>query len=188
MKRTSLAFLASSLLFLPGCSGSEDSASSSTTQAESETAAPKPTPVQANTEFQAEIERVSGKIQCDTKKVVPASDGWGALFSCISGPTETSKFFINEDLATGKVKSIKFLWNDWFKDVGYGLHADKAVAAKMLASVLTLYPIQQSAELRSAFSAKKNRNFKSESATFEYTFDRGPSIDERMIVITPISN
>lgn len=188
MKRTSLAFLASSLLFLPGCSGSEDSASSSTTQAESETAAPKPTPVQANTEFQAEIERVSGKIQCDTKKVVPASDGWGALFSCISGPAETSKFFINEDLATGKVKSIKFLWNDWFKDVGYGLHADKAVAAKMLASVLTLYPIQQSAELRSAFSAKKNRNFKSESATFEYTFDRGPSIDERMIVITPISN
>lgn len=188
MKRTSLAFLASSLLFLPGCSGSEDAASSSTTQAESETAAPKPTPVQANTEFQAEIERVSGKIQCDTKKVVPASDGWGALFSCISGPAETSKFFINEDLATGKVKSIKFLWNDWFKDVGYGLHADKAVAAKILASVLTLYPIQQSAELRSAFSAKKNRNFKSESATFEYTFDRGPSIDERMIVITPISN
>lgn len=188
MKRTPLAILASGLLFLSGCSGSDEAASTPTAQPESETAAPEPTPAQARTEFQTEVDRVSWKIQCDTKKVVPASDGFGALFSCISGPAETSKFFINEDVATGKVKSIKFLWNDWFKDVGYGLHADSAVAAKMLESVLVLYPSQQSAELRSAFSAKKNRNFKSESATFEYTFDRGPSIDERMIVITPIGN
>ena len=188
MKRTPLALLTSSLLFLSGCSGSDEAASIPTAQAESETAAPAAAPVQAKTEFQNEVDRASGEIQCDTKKVVPASDDWGALFSCISGANETSKFFINEDPATGKVKSVKFLWNDWFKDVGYGLHADSAVAEKMLDSVLALYPSQQSGELRSAFSATRNRNFESENATFEYTYNRGPSIDERMIVITPVEN
>nr|WP_304945250.1 hypothetical protein [Xanthomonas euvesicatoria] len=108
--------------------------------------------------------------------------------SCIGGEAETVKFFINEEPETGRVSTTKFLWNDWFKDRGYGLHADAKAADKMIHDLIKLYPSDHDKALLKAFKGKKNLTLEGNGYRFEYTFDRGPAIDERMIVITPIGS
>ncbi|XQA66831.1 hypothetical protein ACM9XC_05675 [Xanthomonas sacchari] len=139
------------------------------------------------TQFQKEVERSKTLLSCGSTKTTPASGNWGALFGCISGPAETVKFFINEEPGTGKVSSVKFLWNDWFKNRGYGIHADSKEADKMLRDLIKLYPSEHDEALLRAFKGSKNVIKEGNGYRFEYTFDRGPAIDERMIVVTPIT-
>lgn len=147
----------------------------------SQIAASKPT------DFDVEVERSKGALSCGTAKITPAGDGWGALFSCISGKAETVKFFINEEPGSGKVKNVKFLWNDWFKDRGYGVHADASEADRMVRDLVKLFPSAHDKDLLKAFKGKQAVTREGGGYRFEYTYDRGPAIDERMIIVTPIA-
>lgn len=171
------------LIILAACSKgpATTSPSSVPTEIPPSTATPVgPTP------FEQEVERVKGVLSCRSSKITPASDGWGALYGCIGGQAETVKFFINEEQGTGKVKSMKFLWNDWFKDRRYGIHADAKDADKMVHDLVKLYPSPNDKVLLLAFKGKKNVTQEGSGYRFEYTYDRGPAIDERMIVVTPL--
>jgi hypothetical protein len=135
--------------------------------------------------FSVEASRAANILPCDESKTISASDGLGEMYSCISGAAQTVKFYINEDPATGSVKNIKLIWNDWFKDVGYGVHADYVFAISMLDAVLTLYPTQDASQIKQVFLANQNRTFWTDQFGLVYTYQRGPAIDERMLVITP---
>lgn len=136
-------------------------------------------------DFRSEGRRAMEKIACISPKITPAGFGEGALYGCIQGTAQTAKLFINEEPETGAVKNIKVMWNDWFQDVGYGVHPDASEAHLMVKALASLYVPDLERKLVAAFFADINAAFESEDFTVVYTYRRGPKIDERLLVLTP---
>ncbi len=105
--------------------------------------------------FHAEAETAKNKLECPNSvdsDITPASfDGDGSLYGCIQGKMETVKWFINEIPNSNRVSNVKFMWNDWFKDMGYGLHPDKQEAQKALKVLIKLYAPEKAKELNKTF-------------------------------------
>lgn len=135
-------------------------------------------------DFDSESKKVTKNIGCIKPKIMAGSSNWGKLYTCITGSAETVKFFINETPGTNKVKNVKFMWNDWSKDTGYGIHADSKMAKAWAATLATMYAPLQVEAVINAFKSNKSRVIKSDDYILEYTFTRGPAIDERLIVVT----
>jgi hypothetical protein len=135
--------------------------------------------------FQGEANRVTKTLSCPRPTVTPASAGFGALYSCIVGKVETVKFFINEAKGTGQVKNVKLMWNDWFKDTGRGIHADKEEALAFVKAFAKLYTPEMEKKLTSIFFSNSNTTLEVGDYQIAYTYRRGPQIDERLFVLTP---
>ena len=138
--------------------------------------------------FHAAAETTKNKLECPKSvdsDITPASfEGDSALYGCILGKAETVKWFINENPASKRISNVKFLWNDWFKDMGYGLHSDKQEAQNALKVLIELYAPEKAKELNKLFLGNIDKTITSNRFTLKYTYDRGPAIDERMIVVT----
>ena len=134
--------------------------------------------------FRQEVGALQKAVAC-TGKTTPASPsyGLGALWGCIKGRAETAKLFVNERPGTGYVENVKVMWNDWYKDRGYGVHADRAEARAILDAVLTRYAPSRKQEVVSAFFANSGRVFQEGPILLRYSYRRGPAIDERLLVI-----
>lgn len=68
--------------------------------------------------------------------------------------------------------------------MGYGLHSDKLEAKKALKALIELYAPEKAKELNKLFFGNNNKTITSGKFTLKYTYDRGPAIDERMVVVT----
>lgn len=134
--------------------------------------------------FTTESNTATKELNCRNSKVTPASYGMGSLYGCIQGKAETVKWFINEVPNTGHVKNVKLMWNDWFKNIGYGLHADKQEAEIALKLLIKLYAPRKSSEVKEAFWGSSNKTIEGDGFVLKYTYSRGPAIDERLIVVT----
>lgn len=134
-------------------------------------------------QFRQEVSALESATAC-RGKITPAGDGLGALYSCIKGRAETAKLFVNERVGTGQVENVKAMWNDWFRNIGYGIHADRDEATEILGAVLSRYGPSKRQEIAHAFFANANRTFKAGAFTLKYSYRRGPAIDERLLVIT----
>ena len=135
--------------------------------------------------FTKERMKVSAYLGCTNPRINEGSKDYGALYSCIGGKAETVKFFVNErPNSGGKVKNVKFLWNDYTKDLGYGLHADAAVAKRWAMHLADMYAPDKSKDVLRAFAGKKNEIIESATHVLAYTYHRGPAADERMYVVT----
>ena len=114
-----------------------------------------------------------------------ASGGLGALYSCIGGKAETVKFFVNEmPNSGGRVKNVKFLWNDYTKNVGEGTHADAAIAKQWAGHLADMYAPTHKAQVMKVFLGNKNAVVESATHVLTYTYSKGPAADERMFVVT----
>jgi len=129
--------------------------------------------------FDKESQKVSQNIGCLSPRVIGADR---PLYTCVGGASETVKFFINGD-ASRTVVNVKFIWNDWTKNTGYGTHADKSLARAWAASLGTLYAPHQVEEVLGAFNGKRNVTIENENYTIVYTYSKGPAMDERMMVV-----
>lgn len=127
--------------------------------------------------FRDESDLVTRKISCPNPKVIAGSEDWGKLYSCIGGSGQTVKFYINEELGTGKVESVKFMWNDWTKDGGDGIHADKAVARAWVSKFASLYAPEHAEEIVETFFGSTDKTIETASYVLEYRYDSGPKID-----------
>ena len=138
-------------------------------------------------EFSREAARVTKTLPCSYPKLTAAESslGWGKMYGCIAGPAETGKFFVNERIGTGKIKNIKLIWNDWFVDVGYGIHADEIQAREWVGSFSSLYAKGGKRELMEIFFGVEDRTLSLENYSLVFTYRRGPRIDERLFVLTP---
>ncbi len=134
--------------------------------------------------FSAESNNASKALKCQRPKVTPASYGMGALYGCIQGKAETVKWFINEVTDTGRVANVKLMWNDWFKNTGYGVHADKQEAEKALNALIQMYAPQKGQVIEQAFWGSSNKTIETDYFIMEYTYSRGPAIDERLFIVT----
>jgi hypothetical protein len=134
--------------------------------------------------FKVETQRFKAAYQCPQSKVTGPMLGDGSLFGCVSGAAQTAKYFINETPKGGRVENVKVMWNDWFDDIGYGLHADRNEAFRMVDVLAALYAPAEREHLRQMFESRKDKKLKANGFTFSYTYRRGPKIDERLIVVT----
>lgn len=128
---------------------------------------------------------LNASLGCKYSKMTPADEFDGQLYGCIAGKAETAKVFVNENKKTGKTLNMKLIWNDWFKEMGYGIHPDKADATRFI-NVLSqrLSPVH-TAQMLKVFEGKAPATFSTEAWTISYTYERGPAIDERKFVFTP---
>ncbi len=138
--------------------------------------------------FNTEAEMVKNRLSCPNSvdsDITPALDAdTGALYGCIQGKMETVKWFINEVPNSNHISNVKFLWNDWYKDMGYGLHSDKQEAKTALKLLIQLYAPEKEKELNKIFFGNKSITINSSKFIIKYTYSHGPAIDERMIIVT----
>lgn len=133
--------------------------------------------------FATETARLDKAVSCSNGKV-STDEGMPDLWGCIGGAAETVKLFVNESGTDEQVQNVKFMWNDWTKDIGYGLHADEALAEKWASAVAATYAPEQAAEVMAAFKGKTDKAISNDKFALAYTYHQGPAIGERMIVIT----
>ena len=135
--------------------------------------------------FNEEVRRVDKAVSCTNLGIVPPIGGSGRLYGCIMGFAQTAKFFINESEANDNtVQDIKVMWNDWWKDSGYGQHADEAEAFMMVGALARLYAPNLMPELLDAFRGRNNQVFHSGAFRIEYRFTPGRAINERLLIVT----
>ncbi len=76
------------------------------------------------------------------------------------------------------------MWNDWFVDIGYGLHADRSEAEDLVIAAAKLYGPSLKDKLLAIMQKDKDKTIKRDGIIFRYTFTRGPKINERLITIS----
>lgn len=135
--------------------------------------------------FTSVIEKFEAAYPCSSRKITPAMDPYGKLYGCVDGKAQTAKLFINEAIKTGMVSNIKLVWNDWFKDQGYGVDADKAEALRMLRFLTSEYVSEKAPDLIKAFEGSSSSSFDVKGLRISYRYTRGSAIDERVMVIAP---
>jgi hypothetical protein len=136
-------------------------------------------------QFQKFASDLNNVLTCKYTKTTPPDELGGTLYMCIAGKAETAKVFINKDESTGKVLNLKIMWNDWFKDIGYGIHPDKAEAKGHIEVVSKSLSPSITAQMLKALEGKAPAAFSTDAWNVKYTYNRGPAIDERLFVFTP---
>jgi hypothetical protein len=133
-------------------------------------------------DFGAETAAISALVQCPAPKIT-TTPGLPDLYGCIFPGAEVMKVFVNAN-DNGGVENVKVMWNDWTRDVGYGVHTDKEIAEGWASAIATKYAPEQVADVLEAFRGTTNKVIDNDRFSLAYTYDVGPSIDERLIVIT----
>ncbi|WP_143713564.1 hypothetical protein [Variovorax sp. RO1] len=136
-------------------------------------------------QFQMFASDLNNVLSCKYTKTTPPDELGGTLYMCIAGKAETAKVFINKDEKTGKVENLKIMWNDWFKEAGYGVHPDKKEATGFINLLSKRLTPALTAPMLKAFEGKATATFSSDAWDVKYTYNRGPAIDERLFVFTP---
>lgn len=126
--------------------------------------------------FDSEVRKTSATLGCARPKLNNTLAGAGALYSCIGGKEETIKWFINESFKRrGTVRNVKFLWNEFAKDAGYGIGPDRKAALAWAAHLADLYAPTKKPEVLKAFMGKKNLEILAPPFLLNYTFHQGPT-------------
>jgi len=131
-----------------------------------------------------EAQRATDAIRCPAPKITAASAYTGALYGCIMGPEQTAKFWINEETRKpGVVRNVKVMWNDWFQDIGYGVHADRQEAISMVNTLADLYVPELKTEFLKAFAGNQGKRWTSDPYAIECRYSRGSAIEERLLIL-----
>ena len=135
--------------------------------------------------FYKEYKLVSSEINCPDPKIRKSTGTWeGDLFFCVSGKAKSVKLYINEKPSGNEVKNIKLMWNDWTKNVEYGVHADKEQAVTWVTKIANLYAPKRANEVKEMFFNRTDKTIRSNNYQLKYTHYVGPAINEHLLVIT----
>ena len=134
--------------------------------------------------FQAETERVEAATACPTPKVTPAMMSWGPLWSCVLGSAQTAKFFINGQAGQPGTQDVKVMWNEYTKNIGEGLAADRSEAQRLVSVAADLYAPSKKARIVEAFMGRRNTVITDGPYRLEYRYSAGPAAGEHLLTIT----
>lgn len=139
-------------------------------------------PVLAFDSFDGEAAAVSDLIRCPNPKIT-SDAGLPDLWGCVFPGADVVKVFINED-GNGGVENVKVMWNDWTRDTGYGVHTDKGMAEAWVTAIATRFAPEAVDRVLDAFRGNADASIAGDGHLLEYTYFKGPAIDERLITIT----
>ena len=135
--------------------------------------------------FGEEVKALAKVTGCSgMERTTAASGGFGPLAGCIEGGAQTAKLFVNGAPDSSEVENVKVMWNDWFKDTGYGLHPDRGEAEWLLESVVNRYFPARLDEVKEAFFSRRVLNEDHEEFRIAVTHDKGSAIEEHLLTVT----
>ncbi|GGD48000.1 hypothetical protein [Sinisalibacter lacisalsi] len=132
--------------------------------------------------FEVETAVVQDLTKCPKPKLsrdVGMPDLWG----CVFPGAEVLKLFVNED-GKGGVKNVKIMWNDWTRDNGYGIHADRKIAMSWISALATRYAPHSVEAVVRAFKGTRDVTIDGDGYQLVFSYSKGPAIDERLLSIT----
>ncbi len=129
-----------------------------------------------------EARNVATLIKCPSPRL-QIDAGQPPLWSCLLPPNEVAKVFINGDKGKG-VESVKIMWNDWTKDIGYGVHTDRQLAEAWVTALATRYAPEMVPDVLEAFRGVQPVLIRGSAFDLRYTYGKGPAMAERLITIT----
>lgn len=132
--------------------------------------------------FDNEVAAIVELTHCTRGKVTRTS-GQPDLWGCVALGAEVLKLFVNER-QDGGVANVKLMWNDWTRDVGYGVHTDSRLAMAWASAFATRYAPHAVTDIMVAFEGDRSVTIHGEDYVVDYSYDRGPAIDERLLTIT----
>lgn len=132
-------------------------------------------------DFNSETKTIAETIKCKNAKITKTA-GLPDLWGCILLDAEVLKVFVNAS-EDGSVQNVKVIWNDWTRDIGYGVHVDAAIAEDWVKAITAVYAPLRVQEVIEAFRGKSTAVITEGGISLKYTYFKGPAIDERMIVI-----
>ena len=144
----------------------------------------EPAPMRTLYVFDEEVDALGKAAACSGMKKTAGSGGFGPLAGCIEGGAETAKLFVNGAAGSREVENVKVMWNDWFKDVGYGLHPDRAEAQQLLEAVVSRYVPARLDNIKQAFFNQQALSENFEGFGIAVTHDQGPAIEEHLLILT----
>lgn len=157
----------------------DDGSESTSSEKQSEPASNRPQYL-----FDDEVKALAKDAGCSGMKRTAASGGFGPLAGCIEGGAETAKLFVNGASGSKEVENVKVMWNDWFKDTGYGLHPDRAEAERLLEAVVNRYVPARLDEVKRAFFGQRTLKDDHEGFGIAVTHDKGPAIEEHLLTLS----
>lgn len=122
-------------------------------------------------------------LDCPKEKVLAPLKGFGALYICSLGASNSVKLFVSENPNSDRVLNIGLLWNDWKNNMGYEMHSDLRDAERTLNFLVDMYVPARGAEVHQAFWDSKSVDFSTSEFLIYYTHKAGPQKDERLLVI-----
>jgi hypothetical protein len=139
--------------------------------------------------FELETSRLTKAIGCKNPKIQPGyTIPKAPLYICMVSDRDYLETFVNDD-GSGNVKNIKLVWDDRTKarpPATPPVHARKTEAKAMLDAILKLYaPDARPLILNAFFNLKKSASFDSAKFRIEFTYSKGPAIDERQLILNP---
>lgn len=169
MRFWSLYFLALMFSQLMGC--------------EAKVASEQPLKSVTKYKYSSETNALRSLAACTRVKDTPDSNGFSALYSCIEGQKETAKLFVSGAKNSDGIKNVKVMWNDWFKDIGEGLHPDRTEAERLLTVVANRYAPNELEKIKAAFFGKQALQIAVGDFLIEVKHDKGPAIEEHLLVV-----
>lgn len=160
------------------------------------TSRPVPTPAVASINapepklslvFDDEADRFTVALKCPDHKFMHSmvKYGQGVLYGCTMGDGQ-AKFFINESVKRpGKVSDIKVMWNNYERDLGYGIHTGRDDAVLMVRAFAKLHAPHLEASLAQAFLETEEKTFATDTFAIEYKWTKGFGLNEHLLVATP---
>jgi hypothetical protein len=135
--------------------------------------------------FAVESRELAAAADCSDPHMTPPLEGvLGFLLGCIEGDSQTAKLFVNEEPGTGRVANVKVMWNDYFRDVGSGVHPDQEAAERLLHATVQRYAPTELPPVARAFFERNPLTITAGGYRLKVTHNRGPAIDEHLLIVT----
>ena len=111
----------------------------------------------------------------------------GTGYANLIGEEELVKTFANKAKNSTAIRDVKVMWNDYWKsnDI-HAEHQDLELAEQMVTTMIDLYAPKLRDVVFKAYFRNEDRSFETEHFLLEFTYYRGPSIDQRLMVIKPL--
>lgn len=133
--------------------------------------------------YSQEVSYLKMMLDCPKEKVLSPMKGFGSLYICTFGKSNSIKLFISERPNTDKVLNIGLLWNDWKTNIGYEIHSDLIEVERTLNFIVDMYVPARRDEINQAFWDSKNVDLSTSEFFVYFTHKEGLQKDERLIVI-----
>ena len=133
--------------------------------------------------YSQEVSYLKMMLDCPKERVLKPIKGFGSLYICTFGKSNSIKLFISERPNSDQVLNIGLLWNDWKNNIGYEIHSDLKEVERTLNFIVDMYVPARREEINKAFWDSKSVDFSTSEFFVYYTHKEGLQKDERLIVI-----
>ena len=130
-----------------------------------------------------EVSYLKLMLDCSKEMVVASMNGFGALYICTLGDTQTAKLYVSGKPDSGRVQNIGMIWNDSKNNIEYEINSDVKEAEEALDFLIDMYVPARRNEVKKAFWGSKSGEFSTSDFLIYVTHKTGLQKDERLIVV-----